>query len=116
MHPVSGGLYAEHTGIAETCCAPVFSWIFRPTFLAVDQQRRARDARPQLRDFLACHVVGWPDTHVVVELPTIGAVLVLAHAVLREVARLFGRQMWVLFLHATERILDRGITPREATG
>ena len=35
---------------------------------------------------------------------------------LEAVPRLFGRQMRVLFLHATQRILDRGITSRQPTG
>ena len=83
---------------------------------AVDEQRRAGDARPQRLDVGRGHVVGRPGAHVVVELPAVGAVLVLVDAVQGEVARLLGGEVLVLLLHALEGVLDRGVAARQAAG
>ena len=88
----------------------------RPALLAVEQERRAGDPRPQELDVAAAHVVGRPRAHVVVELPAIGAVLVLVDAVDGEVARLLGGEMRVLLLHAAEGVLDRGVAPGQPAG
>src|SRR5271157_3403057 len=113
VHPVSGAWHAEHADIPEVAGTAVLLWVPCPSHLAVHQQGRAGDARPKLGDLLARHVIGWPDADVIVELPAIGAVLVLIHAVLREMARLLGREVLVLRLHAGERVLDRGIASRQ---
>ena len=85
-----------------------------PAFLAVDHQRRAADAAPQFLDLVLCHPIGRIGAHIIVELPAIGAVLVLIDAVLRQMTRLLGREMPVCFLHALEGILDRGVAPRQS--
>ena len=64
----------------------------------------------------AGHVVGRPGADVVVELPAVGAVLVLVDAVDGEVARLLGGEVRVLLLHAAEGVLDRGVAPGQAAG
>src|ERR1700727_1423954 len=110
-----GTIDAENGGVKKIASAAIFRGVLRPTLAAVDQQRRAGDARPQRSDFPASHIVGRPDADIVVELPTVGTVLVLVHTVLREVARLFGGQVRVLLLHAVQRVLDRGVAPRQPT-
>src|SRR5258708_25865951 len=88
VDPMAGPLDGDHPGGAEMPGTAVLLGIGGPAFLAIDEQCGARDARPELLDLRAGHVIGRPGADVVVELPAIGTALVLNDAVLREVAGL----------------------------
>src|SRR4026207_761998 len=109
VQPVPGALDADDGGVAERLGAAVRGRIAGAALGAVEQERGTGDARPQVLDVLPAHVVRRKDAHVVVELPAIGAVLVLVHAVHRQMARLLGGEMRVLLLHTTEGVLDRAV-------
>ena len=112
LDPVAGALELDDLGGLEMLDAAVLLRIGGPAFLAVDQQGRAGDPRPQLLDRLVAHVVRLVDAHIVVELPAVGAVLVLVDALLGQVAGLRGGEMLVLLLHALEGVLDRRVFAR----
>src|SRR6185312_9796691 len=116
MDPMSCLLEALDARRPEMPDAPVLDRVGRPALLAVDEEGRAVDPRPELLDLALGHVVGRPGADVIVELPAIGAVLVLVDAVLRQVPRLLWREMLVRLLHALERFFDRGVAPRQAAG
>src|SRR6267143_5258202 len=113
VQPVAGTLDADDARVTEVRGAAVGRRIAGPALRAVEQQRRTRDAIPQGLDVATGHVVGRKRAHVVVELPGVGAVLVLVGAVHGEVARLLGGEVWILLLHAPERVLDARIAPRQ---
>src|SRR3546814_4057992 len=69
------------------------------------------DALPILR-----HVEGGPDVEVIVELPAPRAILVAADAMDGQVARLRLGQIGVLAHHARERIFERRVAARGASG
>ena len=116
LHPVAGAFEAHDFRRVEMLQAAVLLRVGGPALGAVDQQRRTGDARPEFLDRPARHVVGRPGADVVVELPAVGAVLVLDHALFGQVARLFGREVLVLLLHPPEGVLDGGIAARHAAG
>src|SRR4030095_15661254 len=116
MQPVPRALDTNNASVAEMARAPVLGRIPRATLLAVEQERRALDPRPEQLDVTAAHVVGRPRPHVVVELPAVGAVLVLVDPMHGEVPRLLGRQVRVLLLHAPEGVLDRRIAAGKPAG
>src|SRR4029077_8635931 len=99
MHPMPGLLESDDAGGAEMLGAAVLERVRSPALLAIDEQRRAGDPAPELDDLRIRHVIGRPGPDVVVELPAIGAVLVLIHAMLGQVPRLLGREVAVRFLH-----------------
>src|SRR5262245_13115252 len=82
MEPVAGPVDADHLGLTEVADPPVLGGIAGAALLAVEQEGRACDPRPEQLDVAARHVVGRPRAHVVVELPAVGPVLVLVRAVL----------------------------------
>ena len=116
MHPVAGILELDHLGGLEELQAAILLRVRSPAFLAVDQQGRTGDARPQRLDVGIGHVVGRVQPDIVVKLPAIGAVLVLVDALLGQMTGLLGGEVLVLLLHALERLLDRGIAPRQPPG
>src|SRR5579862_7701922 len=77
MDPVAGALERHHFRILEMADAAVLLGIGGPAFLAVDEQRRAGDARPQILGLGLGHAVGPVGADVIVELPAIGAIFVL---------------------------------------
>ena len=90
--------------------------ILRPALRSPDQERGTGDPRPELRGFLRVEVVGRESAHVVVELPAIGAVLVLVDPVHRQVCRLLGGQVRVDLLHALHGLFDRPVVARRPAG
>ena len=60
MHPVSGAVDTFHGRILEVLGATINTRIGGAAFIAIDQQRWAGDAGPQLFDFRVRHVVGRP--------------------------------------------------------
>src|SRR5262245_66113396 len=73
MQPVPRALDANNASVAEMTSTPVLGRIPCATLLAVEQERRALDPRPEQLDVSAAHVVGRPRPDVVVELPAVGA-------------------------------------------
>src|SRR6267378_4790695 len=116
VEPVPGAVDADHPDVTEVRRPTVLGGIARAALLAVEEQRRARDPRPEQLDVAALHVVGRPRAHVVVELPAVRSVLVLVRAVHGQVPGLLRREVWVLVLHATEGVLDRVVTSRQPAG
>src|SRR5439155_2932066 len=116
VQPVPRPVNAHDSRVAKGCGAAIVGRVAGFAFLAVQKKGRAVDPRPQLLDVPGAHVVRGPGTHVVVELPAIGAVLVLVDALGGEVPRLLGGEMGVLLLHAAEGVLDRRVAPRQAAG
>src|SRR4029453_3388691 len=116
MEPVPRAVDADHPRVGKVARPAVRGRITGAALLAVEEQGGAGDAAPQTLDVLAAHVVGEPRTHVVVELPAIGPVLVLVHAVLGEMTRLRGGEVRVLLLHAAEGVLDGRIAAGGGAG
>src|SRR3989442_5426562 len=90
MEPVAGAVDADHLRMAKMPGPAIFGRIARPALLAVHQERRAIDPRPEKLDVTTPHVVGRPGTHLVVELPAVRPVLVLVDAVHGQVPGLLG--------------------------
>src|SRR2546422_8456675 len=116
MEPVAGAVDADYLRMAKMPGPAIFGRIARPALLAVHQERRAIDPRPEKQDVTTPHVVGRPGTHVVVELPAVRPVLVLVDAVHGQVPGLLGREVRVLLLHAPEGVLDGGVATGESAG
>src|SRR5512134_579310 len=113
VQPVARPVDADDRRMAEDIRAAVVGRVAGAALVAVEQEGGTADPRPQELDVAAAHVVGREDADVVVELPAIGAVLVLVRAVDGQVPRLFRREVGVLLLHAMEGVLDRRIAPRQ---
>ena len=77
MHPVPRAVDTFHDRVLEMLRATIDTRIRGAAFIAVDQQRGASNAGPQLFHFRVRHVVGRPGAHVVIEFPGKSAVLVL---------------------------------------
>src|SRR5260370_5863180 len=77
VQPVARPLDADHLRVAERLRAAVLGRVPRPALRAVEQERRAADARPPELDVPAPHVVRRPPPPAVVDLPALGPVLVL---------------------------------------
>ena len=82
----------------------------------VEKQHRAGDALPQRRHVVVGDVVRAQRASVVVELPSVGAVLVLVAAVNGEVPRLFRRQVRIGLLHALVGVLHACVAAGRAGG
>src|SRR5258706_2454114 len=113
VHPMAGALERHRPGVLEEGQLTVLLGVGGPAFLAVHQQDGAGDIVPQLPQFFGCVVHRRERAGVVVELPAVGAVLVLAGAVDGEIPRLLGRQVLVPGLHPPERFLDGGVAAGE---
>ncbi len=115
MRPVAGAVDIDQPRILEVCDAPVDLGIGGPGFGAAHQQHGRGDAAPD-----AMLVFGGQPArpaaqpHGIVELPRIGAVLVLHRAVDGQMARLLIVEMGVLFFHARDGIFDARIFARGA--
>src|SRR3546814_4292737 len=72
--------------------------------------------RPAWPQFLQRHVDRRDRAHIIVELPSIAAVLVLRDAVKRQVPRPVRRKMPVFFLHPGQGLVDGGVAPRLPAG
>src|SRR5439155_11205458 len=116
VQPVPRPLDADDARVAEGLGAPILERVPGPALLAVQQQGGTVDPRPQELDVPARHVVGRPGAHVVVELPAIGAVLVLVDTLGGQVPRLLRGKMRVLLLHPAEGLLDRRVAPGHPAG
>src|SRR5262245_19768100 len=69
VHPMAGASDGDHLRLPEMSHATVLCRIGGPALIAVDEQRRAGDASPELFHLGVGHVVGRPRSHIVVELP-----------------------------------------------
>src|SRR6266542_2432040 len=116
VEPVPRPRDADDARVAEGLGAPILERVPGPALLAVQQQGGTVDPRPQELDVAARHVVGRPGAHVVVELPAIGAVLVLVDTLGGQVPRLLRGEMRVLLLHPAEGLLDRRVAPGHPAG
>src|SRR5215469_8533372 len=112
VDPVAGTVERNHTGISEMAQTTVGLGVRRPALLAVNKQGGTGDARPELLDLGLRHAIGRIGARVIVEFPAVGAILVLIDTMLRQMARLLGREMPVGLLHAPQRVLDRGVAAR----
>src|SRR5690348_17274641 len=68
MHPVPRALEAHDFGGLEVGDATILERVGRPALLAIDEERRAGDAGPELLHLGLRHVVGRPGADVIVEL------------------------------------------------
>src|SRR5262249_35649051 len=84
VHPMPGDVERDDAGVAEMADAAVLLRVRGPALLAVDEEGRAGDARPQILGFGLGHAVGPVGADVIVEFPAVAAVLVLVDPVLGQ--------------------------------
>jgi hypothetical protein len=113
---VPGALELDDAGGLEMLHPAIAARVGSPALLSVDQQRRTADPRPQPFDVRLCDIVWRPRADVVIELPAIGAVLVLVDAVHGQVPRLLGGEMLVLLVHPRVGVLDRRVATGKTSG
>src|SRR6202158_2622419 len=109
MQPMPRLVDADDGSVLKRRRAAVLGRVAGLAFLAVQEKGRAVDSRPQASNVVTRHIVRRPGAHVVVELPAVGAVLVLVDALGGQVPRLVGREMRVLALHAAKGVFDRRV-------
>ena len=104
----------DHLGIVEMVQPAIPFGVRSPAVRPVKQQCRRRDRGPGLVLELVRHIFHAPYVQMRVELPAVGAVLVLVHAVQRQMARLvFGEEL-VLLDHPAKGRLDAFVFARDA--
>src|SRR5712692_5215644 len=111
VQPVPRPVDADDARVTKELGSAILGRVPGLAFLPVQEQGGTADPRPQELKVPAAHVVRRPGAHVVVELPAIGAVLVLVDALDGQVPRLLRGEMRILLLHAAEGVLDRRIAP-----
>src|ERR1700693_2118656 len=116
VQPMPRLVDADDGGVAKPRGTAVLGRVAGLALLPVQEKGRTVDPRPQVFDVVTGHIVGGPGADVVVELPAVGAVLVLVGALGGQVARLLGGEMRVLLLHAAEGVLDRRVAPGHPAG
>src|SRR5438445_12983962 len=90
VEPMPGPVDSDHPGVTEVRRPTVLDGIARAALLAVEEQGRTRDPRPEQLDVAAAHVVGWPRAHVIVGLPAVRPVLVRVRAAHGTLTRMWG--------------------------
>src|SRR5262249_16775132 len=116
VDPMAGAFYRDEFRISEMTYPPIFQRVRGPALPAVNEERRTGNALPQLLHLADRHLIRPVRPHIIVELPAIGAVLVLVYPVLRQMQRLLGSEVAVLLLHTPKGILDRGVPARHPPG
>src|SRR6202040_928469 len=81
VNPMAGVFDRDDLRVAEMASPPVVYRVGGPTLLAVDEEGRAIDALPYPLGLGRRHLVGRLGPDIVVELPAVGAVLVLVDPV-----------------------------------
>ncbi len=104
MHPVTGTGNIHATHITKGARTSVQERIRRPTLGATQQQRGTGNPLPETARFFDIERIGRLRTHVVIEFPGIGPILIAVDAVYGQVIRLRRRQMLVRLLHALHRL------------
>ena len=90
VNPMARIGHMDDFGGVEMLGPAILHRIARPTVLAINQQRRAGDAAPEIGVLLRRHAERAVGLHVVVELPGVAAVFVLVDAVFAIAFRDFG--------------------------
>ena len=116
MHPVAGAGDIDEAGIPEMGGAAVLLRVADPAFQAAHQQGRAGDPRPEPEALLRIDADRAVGAAVIVELPAVGAVLVLVGAVDGEVPGLGFRQAGIGLLHPPVCVFERVVTARQPAG